>query len=58
LSFALSDGQISEIQWKNAKSFNKKRKKALLHKEGDLIAIKRTQLGPGLKKIKKKCGAL
>jgi len=41
--------KISEIQRENARSFNKRRKKALIHKEGDLIAIKRIQLGPGLK---------
>ncbi|XP_039315302.1 uncharacterized protein LOC105204157 isoform X1 [Solenopsis invicta] len=41
--------KIAKIQQENAKSYNKKRKEARLYKEGDLVAIKRTQLGPGIK---------
>lgn len=41
--------KISEIQKENLKGFNKKRKTALEYTEGDLVAIKRTQFGLGLK---------
>lgn len=41
--------KIAEIQQENLKSFNKKRTTALKYKDGDLVAIKRTQFGPGLK---------
>jgi len=41
--------KIAEIQRENIKNYNKKRKKAQQYKTGDLVAIKRTQLGPGLK---------
>lgn len=41
--------KIAEIQRENLKTFNKKRKAALKYSIGDLVAIKRTQLGPGLK---------
>ncbi|GFX72085.1 transposon Tf2-11 polyprotein [Trichonephila clavipes] len=34
---------------KNRKTYNRRRKKASLYKEGDLVAIQRTQFGAGLK---------
>lgn len=40
---------ILKIQQENSRTYNKKRKKAHLYKEGDLVAIKRTQFGIGLK---------
>ncbi|GFU84995.1 uncharacterized protein TNCV_1552591 [Trichonephila clavipes] len=40
---------IETIQSENRKTYNRKRKKASLYKEGDLIAIQRTQFGAGLK---------
>ena len=40
---------IAEIQKENKKIYNKKRKMPAIYKEGDLVAIKRTQRGPGLK---------
>ena len=40
---------IFKIQEENRKSFNKRRIKANCYKPGDLVAIKRTQFGPGLK---------
>ncbi|GFS87263.1 uncharacterized protein TNCV_213771 [Trichonephila clavipes] len=33
----------------NRKTYNRRRKKASLYKEGDLVAIQRTQFGAGLK---------
>jgi len=41
--------QISKLQDENRRNFNKHRRKASQHRVGDLVAIKRTQLGPGLK---------
>lgn len=41
--------QIRKIQEENKKSYNKKRKPERLYKEGDLVAIKRTQFGVGQK---------
>lgn len=41
--------KISKIQKENIRNYNKKRKEATNYKEDDLVAIKRTQLGPGLK---------
>ncbi|XP_015514359.2 uncharacterized protein LOC107220321 [Neodiprion lecontei] len=41
--------RVQKIQEENKNSYNKKRKKARTYKEGDLVAIKRTQQGPGLK---------
>ena len=41
--------KITEIQEENLRNFNKKRKKAQKYREGDLVAIRRTQLGPGRK---------
>lgn len=39
--------QIQRIQEENRKTFNRKRKKAVTYKVGDLVAIKRTQFGTG-----------
>lgn len=41
--------QLSRFQAQNRKTFNKNRKDARLYCEGDLIAIRRTQFGFGLK---------
>ncbi|KYN27495.1 hypothetical protein ALC57_03115, partial [Trachymyrmex cornetzi] len=41
--------KIAEVQKENLKSFNKKRKEAQKYVNGDIVAIKRTQFGPGLK---------
>lgn len=41
--------QIQKIQEENRKSFNQKRKQSSKYEVGDLVAIKRTQFGPGLK---------
>ncbi|KMQ92653.1 blastopia polyprotein [Lasius niger] len=41
--------QILEIQKENRKQFNKRRRPASQYQVGDLVAVKRTQLGPGLK---------
>ncbi|EFN71570.1 hypothetical protein EAG_12311, partial [Camponotus floridanus] len=40
---------IAKIQSENKHGFNKKRVAATIYREGDLVAIKRTQQGPGLK---------
>ncbi|KAG5320741.1 MOS1T transposase, partial [Pseudoatta argentina] len=40
---------IRKIQCENAKTFNKRRKEAYLYREEDLVAIKKTQVGPGSK---------
>ncbi|GFV23826.1 uncharacterized protein TNCV_960201 [Trichonephila clavipes] len=40
---------IETLQSENRKTYNKRRKKASLYKEGDLVAIQRTQFGAGLK---------
>ncbi|GFS54393.1 uncharacterized protein TNCV_4808871 [Trichonephila clavipes] len=40
---------IETLQSENRKTSNRRRKKALLHKEGDLVAIQRTQFGVRLK---------
>lgn len=42
-------GKIAEVQDQNRKSFDKNRKEATEYRQGQLIAIKRTQAGPGLK---------
>ncbi|EFN70400.1 hypothetical protein EAG_03342, partial [Camponotus floridanus] len=41
--------KIAKVQGENVKNFNKRRKTALKYTDGDLVAIKRTQFGPGLK---------
>ncbi|GFY02896.1 hypothetical protein TNCV_3507761 [Trichonephila clavipes] len=40
---------IETPQSENRKTYNRRRKKASLYKEGDLVAIQRTQFGAGLK---------
>lgn len=40
---------IAKIQRENRATYNNKRKLATKYKENDVIAIKSTQLGPGLK---------
>lgn len=40
---------IQKIQRENKNSFNKRRVKAIEYKVGDLVAIKRTQYGVGMK---------
>lgn len=41
--------QIFQIQEENRRSYNKKRKEAKKYIKGDLVAIKRTQYGSGMK---------
>lgn len=38
-----------KIQEENRRTYNKKRKEARQYKEGDMVAMKRTQHGPGMK---------
>ncbi|GFW23010.1 transposon Tf2-6 polyprotein [Trichonephila clavipes] len=40
---------IETLQSENRKTYNRRRKKVSLYKEGDLVAIQRTQFGAGLK---------
>ncbi|GFX36495.1 transposon Tf2-6 polyprotein [Trichonephila clavipes] len=40
---------IETLHSENRKTYNRRRKKASLYKEGDLVAIQRTQFGAGLK---------
>ncbi|GFV11033.1 hypothetical protein TNCV_2717781 [Trichonephila clavipes] len=40
---------IETLQSENRKTYNRRRKKASLYKEGDLVSIQRTQFGAGLK---------
>lgn len=47
---------ILKIQQENRRTYNKKRVAAVAYKEGDLVAIKRTQQGPGLKLASKFLG--
>lgn len=47
---------IAKIQRENRATFRKKRKVATKYNENDLVAIKRTQLGPGLKLANKYLG--
>lgn len=47
---------IAKIQQENRVTFNKKRKAARRYSEHDLVVIKRTQLGPGLKLTNKYLG--
>lgn len=47
---------IAKIQRENRFTYNKKRKAAAKYSENDLVAIKRTQLGPGLKLANKYLG--
>lgn len=41
--------QILKVQKENRKQFNKRRQHASQYQVGDLVAIKRTHFGPGLK---------
>lgn len=41
--------KITKVQQENRKTYNKRRMKPKDYEENDLVAIKRTQLGPGLK---------
>jgi len=47
---------IAKIQRENRLTFKKKRKPATKYRENDLVAIKRTQLGPDLKLANKYLG--
>jgi len=47
---------IAKIQEENRRGFNRKWKKASTYRENDLVAIKRTQQGPGLKLASKYLG--
>ena len=49
--------QILRVQSENCKTCNRKRKPGLKYKVGDLVAIKRTQLGEGMKVVKIKPNA-
>lgn len=41
--------RLQQIQEENRRGYNRKRKKARVYNEGDIVAIKRMQQGPGLK---------
>lgn len=41
--------QICKVQEENRRTYNLRRRESVKYKIGDLVAIKRTQLGPGLK---------
>lgn len=45
----MAAGQIAKVQEENRRSFNKKRKESTKYQRGELVAIRRTQSGPGLK---------
>ncbi|GFY32638.1 retrovirus-related Pol polyprotein from transposon 17.6 [Trichonephila clavipes] len=47
---------IETLQSENRKTYNRRRKKASLYKENDLVAIQRTQFGAGLKRRPKFLG--
>lgn len=47
---------IAKVQQKNKRGFDKRRKAARIYKEGDLVAIRRTQLAPGMKPAAKYLG--
>ena len=44
-----SKKQLIKVQEENRKQYNLRRRKPKKYKEGDLVAFKRTQFGPGLK---------
>ena len=48
--------QMVKVQDENRRSYNLRRKKATIYGTGDLVAIKRTQFGPGLKLKPKNLG--
>lgn len=41
--------QIFKVQEENRRNYNKKMKECTIYKEGDLVAVKRTQFGTGMK---------
>lgn len=41
--------KIAKVQEENQRIYNRKRKKAAMYRANDLVAIKRTQVGPGMK---------
>lgn len=45
----VAKNKIREVQKENRRNYDKGRKKATRYKDGDLVAIKRTQMDPGLK---------
>lgn len=47
---------MQRVQEENRESFNKRRKRAITYEIGDLVAVKRTQFGPGLKLFPKYLG--
>lgn len=47
---------IAKVQQENVRTFNKRRKTPTLYRERDLVAIKRTQVGPGSKLAAKYLG--
>ncbi|EZA60793.1 hypothetical protein X777_13727, partial [Ooceraea biroi] len=53
---AQASESISRIQHENKRVFDRKRRKAMVYREGDLVVIKRTQQGPGLKTSHKYLG--
>lgn len=48
--------QISKVQEENRRTYNLRRRNPKIYKIGDLVAIKRTQFGPGLKLNRKYLG--
>lgn len=42
---------IAKVQAENKRTYNKRRKEPIVYKISDLVAIKRTQTGPGLNKF-------
>lgn len=48
--------QIEKIQKENVNTYNKKRKKPIVYKQNDMVAIKRTQFGTAMKLKKKFLG--
>lgn len=46
---AIAKEKIAEIQDKNRRTYNKKRKESMKYTDGDLVAIKRTQTGSSLR---------
>lgn len=53
---AQASENIAKIQRENKHTYNKKRRKVSSYREGDLVAIKRTQQGPRLKVAHKYLG--
>jgi len=47
---------IERVQRENKKNYDAKRKKAFCYRDGDIVAIRRTQQGPGLKFASKYLG--